>query len=63
MRVSGALWIPVAWLLVIGSRPISLWLFPSMLQEGQQSSLSVVEGNPIDIAFYLTMIAAGLIVL
>lgn len=62
--VSSALWVPVLWLLVTGSRPISLWLSPSVLQQGQrQDYLSVVEGNPIDIAFYLTMIVAGLIVL
>ncbi|HEY7292606.1 MAG TPA: O-antigen ligase family protein [Vicinamibacterales bacterium] len=43
-RVSGAIWIPLIWILLLASRPLSRWLNPadSTLGEG------VEDGSPID---------------
>lgn len=57
-NVSGALWIPVIWLLITGSRSVSQWL---TLDQGGITSLE--EGSPLDAAVYLTLIVAGWIVL
>jgi exopolysaccharide production protein ExoQ len=53
--ISGALWIPVLWLSIIGSRFVSAWL-------GSKSE-DVLEGSPLDRMFFLVMIIGGLIVL
>jgi O-antigen ligase len=58
-RTSSALWIPVAWLLIGGSRPVSVWL-----NIGPQSSPEqYLEGSPIDRGIYMVLLSAGLIVL
>ena len=60
-RTSKALWIPVAWLLIAGSRPVSMWF-----QTGT-AAVSVdkynIESNPINILVLAVLLAAGLIVL
>lgn len=59
-KVSKALWIPLTWTLIIGSRPVSTWLVGI-------SSLSLedalLEGSPIDRAVYLILIALAFVVL
>ena len=59
-NVTGALWLPTIWVMLIGSRSLSQWLvilnFPIALG-------SVEEGNPIDALVYATLIAAGVYVL
>jgi exopolysaccharide production protein ExoQ len=58
-RTSSALWLPIAWLLIAGSRPVSVWL-----QIGPESSPEqYLEGSPIDRAIYVALLAAGIIVL
>jgi exopolysaccharide production protein ExoQ len=57
-NVSGALWIPVIWLLITGSRSVSQWL-----TLGQVGITSLEEGSPLDAAVYLALIVAGWIVL
>ena len=59
-KVSKALWIPTLWLLIIGSRPISLWLQsgPTISQIDQYS-----EGSPIDASAYGVLIVVGCVVL
>ena len=58
-RTSSALWLPVAWLLIAGSRPVSVWL-----NIGPESSPEqYLEGSPIDRAIYLALLSAGVIVL
>jgi exopolysaccharide production protein ExoQ len=59
-RVSKALWIPTAYLLLVGSRPFSMWL--GLTPGGQQSDI-YLEGSPIDAAVILALLIAGLIVL
>jgi exopolysaccharide production protein ExoQ len=59
-RTSKALWIPVIWLLIIGSRPVSAWLNagPTMSQEE-----GYAEGNPFDAMVFGVLIAAGVAIL
>lgn len=53
--ISSALWIPLLWLSIIGSRFISTWM-------GSQSE-DVLEGSPLDRMFFLVMIVSAFIVL
>lgn len=60
-RTSKALWIPVVWLLIAGSRPVSLWL-----QAGPEVSSADdynIEANPINVVVYSVLLTTGLIVL
>lgn len=56
---SAALWLPVLWIFIIGSRFPSQWL-----QLGEPSTVAnVADGSPLDAVFFGAMIAAGLTVL
>ena len=58
-RTSKALWLPVLYLWIIGSRPISDWL-------GVAPSADVdvqLEGSPVDRAFFLVLLIAAVCVL
>ena len=59
-HVSGALWIPLVWMLIIGSRFISQWF-------GVEPTLTspdvLLEGSPLDRAIFLALITAGIFVL
>jgi exopolysaccharide production protein ExoQ len=57
---STALWIPLLWALIIGSRPLSSW-FGLGAEAGQADDY--LEGSPFDRFFFLFLIAAGLLVL
>lgn len=57
---SRALWIPVLWLLIVGSRPVSMWL---NVQRDVTLETQYTEGSPVDATFYgLLILAAALIV-
>jgi exopolysaccharide production protein ExoQ len=58
-RISKACWLPIVWLLINGSRPVSLWLQIEPRNLADQS----LEGNPLDRNIYLGLIIAGAIVL
>ena len=59
-RTSKALWIPVIWLLIVGSRPISLWFnLNTPMSLAEQYS----EGSPLDATVFGILIAAGLLTL
>ena len=58
-KTSKALWIPVAWLLIIGSRTVSQWLGLAPTDAEQ----AIVEGNPVDRLIYLGLLMAGVVVL
>jgi exopolysaccharide production protein ExoQ len=59
-NVTGALWLPTAWLFIIGSRYVSQWLaLFGILPDGS----SVEEGSPLDAVVFFSLIAAGLYVL
>ena len=58
-RTSRALWLPVVWIFIAGSRPVSFWL-----QMAPQESYSpYVDGSPLDRAAWTAMVAVGLAVL
>ena len=61
LRTSKALWIPVLWLLINGSRPVSLWLQGAA--PIAQTSDQYLEGSPIDRNIYTALEALGLFVL
>src|SRR5579859_4204710 len=57
IRTSKALWLPVIYLWIIGSRPVSVWL-------GNTPSFDTqLEGSPIDGAFFAVLLIAALCVL
>jgi hypothetical protein len=58
--MSLALWIPLLWILIIGSRPVSTWFGGGLLVEKPQDYL---EGSPLDASVFLLLIVAGLCVL
>lgn len=58
-HVSKALWIPTVWLMIICSRPVSMWL--GMAPTGGISDV-YLEGSPIDRAVFLFLVAAALLV-
>jgi O-antigen ligase len=59
-RTSKALWIPVIWLLINGSRTVSVWLNigPAISQAEQYA-----EGSPLDATVFGILIAAGVLAL
>jgi O-antigen ligase len=57
--VTGALWLPVIWMVIIGSRSPTQWLALGGYMQGR----SMEEGNPLDAFIYFTLIAAGIYVL
>jgi|SRR5438477_1127224 len=54
--VTGALWIPLIWFLIICSRQVSEWLNIFGLHVG---AITLEEGSPLDACIYFTLIAAG----
>jgi exopolysaccharide production protein ExoQ len=62
VRNSKALWVPVLWLGIIGSRPISAWfgLGTGSSQSGLDATL---EGSPIDAPIFESLLAIGVMVL
>lgn len=59
-KPSPALWIPSAWLLIIGSRPVSAWFEsgPTIAMKDQYA-----EGSTLDALVYGVLIVAGVVVL
>ena len=53
--VSAASWIPTLWVGILASRPVSAWF--------GIGGVDTLDGSPIDRFFFLTMIAASLVVL
>jgi len=58
-RPSKALWIPIIWLFIAGSRPVSLWLD---LRAGDLTDRNI-EGSPFDRNLFTALIVAALVVL
>ena len=59
VRTSKALWLPVVYLWILGSRPLSVWL-----GSGPPSGTDVqLEGSPIDAAFFQILLVAAICVL
>lgn len=56
-KVSHALWIPLAWMMILGSRMVSQWLDAGSL------SASLEEGNPLDASVFSLLISVGIFIL
>lgn len=61
-RTSKALWLPVIWLWIVGSRPVSMWLGVGGSPSGGGLG-ATLDGSPLDAAFFQALIIAGVIVL
>jgi exopolysaccharide production protein ExoQ len=59
-QTSPALWLPVIWLGIVGSRPFSSWFGIGGLGGNLDATL---DGNPFDAAIYMTLMAIGVMVL
>jgi exopolysaccharide production protein ExoQ len=59
--VSGALWLPLIWLVIACSRAVSQWL--NIFGLPVSGAVSVEEGSPLDAWFFFSLIAAGSCVL
>ena len=57
-QVSPALWIPVIWLSIAGSRMVSAWLQLTPTA-GPESADQYLEGSPLDRMFLTGLLAAG----
>jgi exopolysaccharide production protein ExoQ len=57
---SKALWVPVLWLLIVSSRPVSMWLHLS-----REVTLEdrYTEGSPLDAAYYALLLVAAVLTL
>src|SRR5579863_6644513 len=62
VRNSKALWLPVIWLWIAGSRPVTAWLGMGG-GESAGALASTLDGSPMDAAIFEALIAAGIIVL
>lgn len=56
-NVSNALWVPLIWMMIMGSRLVSQWLGAGSL------SASLEEGNPLDASVFSLLIGAGIFIL
>ena len=55
-NISGALWMPLVWMLIVCSRQPSGWLDTFGLHSG---AVTLEEGSPLDACIYFALIAAG----
>jgi O-antigen ligase len=65
-RLSSALWIPLIWMFLAGSRYVSAWLDigkPVQWVSADQISAVYNEGSPVDAAVFFLLMAAGAFVL
>jgi exopolysaccharide production protein ExoQ len=59
-RSSPALWLPVIWLCIAGSRMVSQWLYPT---PSNQPADAYLDGSPLDRVLLTALLAAALLVL
>jgi O-antigen ligase len=62
-RLSKALWIPAAWIFLISSRPVSMWLGITPDFTGTDATQAYVEGSPVERAVFTSLVLAALAVL
>jgi exopolysaccharide production protein ExoQ len=60
VRTSKAVWLPVIWIWIVGSRPISMWLG---IGPAAVTASTMLEGSPLDRSVLQVLLAAGIIVL
>src|SRR5260221_2947470 len=61
-QTSKALWIPVIWVIIAGSRPVSNWL-GSAPSKGLKNADAYLDGRPTDKYIFSALLLAGLIIL
>jgi len=61
IRTSKALWLPVIWLWIAGSRPVSSWF--GIGAESAGNIAATLDGSPMDAAVFEVLIVGGLIAL
>jgi len=61
VRTSKALWLPVLWLWIVGSRPVSSWF--GMVGSAADVLDATLSGSPVDAAIFAVLLAIGLVVL
>jgi exopolysaccharide production protein ExoQ len=59
MQLSAALWLPVAWMTILGSRPVSVWLGMNAMEDTGDA----IEGSPLDRLLFQMLIVAACLVL
>ena len=59
-RTSHALWIPVAWLMIVSSRPVSMWLH---INREVTLEDRYTEGSPLDAAYYGVLVVFAVLIL
>ena len=59
-RISTALWIPLVWLLISGSRPVSSWL---QTTPSTNTADQYLDGSPLDRALFVVLLVFGVAVL
>src|SRR5580704_11403479 len=62
VQTSKALWIPVFWVIIAGSRPVSNW-FAGAAPTGLKNADQYLDGSPTDRYIFTALLAAGLLVL
>jgi O-antigen ligase len=60
IRTSKALWLPVIWIWIIGSRPVSEWLG---INQGIATPNQLLDGSPTDQPIFAVLLILGLLVL
>ncbi len=60
IHTSKALWLPITWLAIVGSRPVTLWLG---IRSGYLSVQQQMDGSPVDRLVYEILLALGIVVL
>jgi exopolysaccharide production protein ExoQ len=61
VRTAPALWLPVVWVWIAGSRPVSVWFGLGGGNEGGLSS--TLDGSPADAAVFAALMLVGIVVL
>ena len=62
VHTSRALWIPVVWFWILGSRAVSLWLAGGVPTSGASAD-ALMDGSPIDAVVFQLLLVSGLVVL
>src|SRR5881394_1426855 len=60
-KLSWALWVPLFWAVIISSKPLTSWL--SLAGDSMENAEDYLEGSPLDRAFLLSLIVAGVAIL
>lgn len=60
-KVSAALWIPLTWLFIVGTRLPSQWL--GGVGNSENAAAAIEDGNPVDRTIYLLLMTTAVVVL